>query len=786
MDTKNVRNVRSKKKKIHPIVRRNRRYIGIAVFFTFGFFYLLYQVWYLQTVWGLEYEQQIVIQQTATQMNRVAREIMPMRGRILDRNMNPIADSHQVFIVYLDVIELFNRHQRHIDNNTGRDMIQEAAEAIQEVFGTPIDETRRLFNIDGYGRLINRTHYFVLQRNVLPEVAIPLIERIPDIHGDEDSLRWHHDPFFAPQVIGFIRGDNSWGLESFYHSYLEGDPGRAFWVQGTVEEIPVRDGHTLVTTLDTDIQRLAQSYVNQAFIDHPSQFVGMIVMDPFTGAILAMAQAPTFSAADPFNPDYITDLSIQNEWLSLNAQDQATVMNRMWRNYHTTRSSEPGSVFKPFVMAAAIEEGVITEHTTFYCAGRRQIADRTVTCWNLHGHGAMTFRQALYESCNIAMIDINRLLGRDLFYQYRGYFGFGEFTGIDLPGETDVSSPIVMYPFHRLGLVEMATSSIGQGFNTTTIQMITGYAALINGGNMIEPFVVSQIVDASGNVIMHRSEPTITRRVISQQTSDFIRREMQYVMTADRGTGRRLQVPGHAIGGKTGTAQQGPRDDGRNNHTMVVYTPVENPQYLILMVIDSHVNRDIQSGLSLGPILSDFISDLVNVRNIQPSDGPDAVQVWQAAQATSPIMPDLSGRRLADVIRDINNVNTGGFVIIGEGINVDFTIPAAGQPMPITSAVFIYMDADSIIPESMTRVPNLVGQTADRAEFLLQEAGLPAPMVHQGERPQGIGIEGPFTARAEIIDPNTITAPQPRTVYAQFPPSNTLIERGTQIMIRVR
>jgi stage V sporulation protein D (sporulation-specific penicillin-binding protein) len=333
----------------------------------------------------------------------------------------------------------------------------------------------------------------------------------------------------------------------------------------------------------------------------------------------------------------------------------------------------------------------------------------------------------------------------------------------------------------------MATSSIGQGFNTTTIQSITAYAALINGGFMLEPYVVSQIVDSAGNIVYQRQE-NITRRVISQQTSDFIRREMQFVMTAEGGTGRRLQVPGHAIAGKTGTAQQGPRDDGRNNHTMIVYTPVENPEYLVLMIIDSTLDRELTSGVSLGPVLSDFMRDLINLRNLPPSDGPDAVQVWQAAQQAAPIMPDYRGMRLANVIRDVNNMNRGGFHLIGEGIAILDTVPAPGQEMPTNGIIFFTMDPDSLIPDMMTLVPNLTGLTAGQAEFFLHEAGLPSPMVHTSDPPRNTADNslGPVTGRAEEINPSNLLNQPRQVVYRQFPEPGTLIELGTQIMIRVR
>ncbi|MCL2216072.1 MAG: penicillin-binding transpeptidase domain-containing protein [Defluviitaleaceae bacterium] len=778
--------------------RRHVRAILMGLFFTACLGFLLYRIWYYQTVWGDEYSRLVAQQGARHQIGLITRDIAPSRGIITDRNLQPIASTRQVFTVFLDPHALHHRHRRDSSPPEWRDSRPEdytnvkddVLTAITRAFGHSRFDLDALFSQDFYGNILTTNRHFILSRGVLPEVAIPLTEMFPEIHANEESLRWHHDPFFAPQVLGFRWGDSLWGLESRYNRQLQGEHGRTVWIQGgEVEEVPVRDGFTLVTTFDADIQRLAQRHVDQAFSEVEARYVGMIVVNPHTLEILAMAQAPTFSLAEPMNPRYFTCHELIEQFEDLHF-DRATGVMRLWRNFHTTRSSEPGSTFKPFVIAAAMEEGLINWNTTFYCEGIRQIHDRYVNCWFFTGHGRLTVSEALYRSCNLVMVDINTMLRSDTFYRYRGYFGFGHYTGIDIPGEWDVSHPAVMYPLYRLQLVEMATSAMGQGFNATTIQTINGYAALINGGNIMQPFFVSQIVDSQG-VIVHQQEPVYVRRAISRQTSDSIRREMQLVVTADHATGRQLAIPGHSIGGKTGTAQQGPRDDYMASLTYVAFTPVENPEFLVLMTID-HIHAPRGSGVNAGnyvaPRLRRFFEELIRMRNIPPSEGDMAMPDWHIMMG-SPTMPDYSGRRLADVVGYLNRPDSGGFQVVGSGTVISHHLPAPGAPMPENVPVIFHMDPNSRIDELMTFMPDVMNLPITQAEALLREMGLPNVTFTSAPTDRGVGDFSPHTAspgHLPLDGYHETPAPVQYVVYRQFPLAGTEIEMGTQVMLRTR
>ncbi|MCL2047232.1 MAG: penicillin-binding transpeptidase domain-containing protein [Defluviitaleaceae bacterium] len=771
-----------------PANRRARRFLLLLVVFNLCIGGLLFRIWYLQKEYGEEYAVEAARQAANRDRASVAQTFEPLRGGFLDRNRQPITATQKVYTIFLDVEALHNRHESRKRTHPNEDIRQAVFDELHEKLGIPMYELVALFALDEQGKLALREgrNHRVLKREVPADIANELTSKFLDVHSTEVSVRRYVDPLFAPQVIGFTRGDSTWGLELQYQNELRGEQGRNMWVMGNTETIPVRDGYTLVTTLDADIQRLAQEHVNKAYIKYVSQFVALLVMNPHTGEILAMAQAPTFSLDEPYNPEHFTDPILQEIWDDLTEAERTTQVMSLWRNYHTTRSNEPGSTFKPFVIAAAIEEGVISPHSTFHCTGGRQILDRVVTCWNTYGCGNLSLRRAIYRSCNVAMIDINRQLGRDLFYRYRGFFGFGEQTEIDFPGEEAVSSPLVMYPYSMLQPVQMATSAIGQGFNATTLQVINGYAALINGGNLMRPYLVSQIVDSNGNVVQENT-PTVVRRVISQETSDFIRTELRYVINNRpgvselTGTGYRAHIQGHDIAGKTGTAQQGERDGGEHIPTFVAYLPVENPQYLVLLTIDRIEGDDYYAGSTVGPLMREFLVDLIRERNIQPmGEGEATPEIFGTP------MPDFAGQRLSEAVRTAINMGGGSYQAVGGGTIVSHTWPAAGQAMPENAPITFFTDPATRIPERMVSVPDVVGLRDETAHFVLTEAGLPTVLITDERTQTNQQEANPVTSNPEPLDENNPPAVATHTVYQQYPTAGSEIEQGTQVIIRAR
>jgi len=778
---------RRKPKKRQRITRelikrqRDNRALFIGLVLSAVFLVLAYRIHHIQNVQGEELRRLASRQHTRDQLARVNRVIPAARGEVMDRHMQPLISSIPVFEIFIDV---------NLLHDAGNPTKAEHITALNRYLGIPLLDLEEHFREDGEGNLRNPhgASHRVVARGVEADIAIPLTSQFRHIHSNQETMRFHHDPFFAPQVLGFIRGDAFLGLESSYNMYLTGLPGRSFWVQGEVEEIAVRNGFDIITTLDSDIQRIAQSTVDQAFAEIDANFAAMIVLDPHTGEVLAMAQAPNFSIADPTNPAYTTDTWLRDTWPYLPENQRTIELERMWQNFHVTRAYEQGSVFKPIVMAAAIEEGVLSMDCHFTCSGARYTHNERIPCWGFHGR--MTLTEALYQSCNVAMFYIMDQLERSNFYRYRGYFGFGSRTGIDLPAETAVSSPLVMYSYAALGPVQLWTSSIGQGFNASTIQIITAYAALINGGYLLEPFIVSQVVDEFGNIVQ-QNQRTVVRNVISGTTSDILRTQMEYVVTADLGTGRFSRVPGHRIGGKTGTGQQGARDDRIDTYTYVAFTPVQDPEFLVLMVVDRVCADTYQgAGREVGPRVARFFEELITMRGMHPSDGSYALDEWRTNVMGAALMPDYTGQRLAEAVRDLSNRSNGGFQVIGSGTVIQHTTPPAGSQMPQNSQVIFYMDQDTRIEGQMTFVPNVEGLTISEAESILQEVGL--PLVWLGSlSPVATSVNGqPRTfnvePRTEMYNGDDFGTPHFERIYQQFPLPNTEIERGTMVMIRAR
>ena len=780
-----------KPKKRKSFTRRNIRNqaIAVGIALSVALILLVGSILYIQIVDGEAFRVYAARQRHQTMQANVSHVVHASRGNIMDRDMQPLATSIPVFDVFIDVTLLELAYNR---NDAGRTAHYEHMDALRRYLNIPIIELRRIF--ETYRSHNRANHHQVVARDVDAVTAMYLRTNYDHIHLTERSQRLYHDPMFAPQIVGFMRGDASHGLESMFNSHLTGTAGRTLLLHGEAEEIPVRHGHTLITTLDADIQRATQLAVNQALIDLDADTAAAIVMDPFTGEILAMAQAPTFSNAAPVNPAYITDRLLQQQWDYLPEWEQMHEMQRLWRNFHTTSAFEHGSTFKPIVIAAALEEGVLSPHHTFFCSGSKNIwGPEWLPCWSDWGHGSLDLTRTIAESCNVAMFYIVDMMGRDLFYRYRGYFGFGERTGIDLPAETAVSSPAVMYTRAALGPVQMATSSMGQGFNATTLQMISAYAALINGGNLLQPFVVSQVVDSFGNIV-EETQPTVVRRVISPETSDFIRRQMQHTITSDRGTARTAAIPGHTQGGKTGTGQQGARADGINSLSYVAFTPLENPEFLVIMVAH-RVCQDTfpgGAGAHIGPRVRDLFMEIINIRGLRASDGPYAHEHWEAHVAPADVMPDYSGVRLADAVRDLSNRSNGGYQVVGGGTRVSHTFPTPGRPMPENAPVFFHMDSASRIDQQMTIVPDLTGMNIHQAEAMLRELGLPIVLLSSLELqlPQLIGTphtRGRLTEEelaAGAAQPQQETMPY--VIYQQFPEAGTELERGTMVMVRGR
>jgi stage V sporulation protein D (sporulation-specific penicillin-binding protein) len=662
---------------------------------------------------------------------------------------------------------------------------------LSEILDISMSDLESYFAKDFDGSLIRPTHYQIIARSIPGTKATQIRElRLRHVHMEDKSQRVYTDPHLAPQTIGFLRGDSIWGMESFYNADLMGEAGRTIRAYDrdnnmVTESILPVNGYTLITTLDSGIQRIAQAAVDSAVLTTPCEFVGILVMEPYTGEILAMAQWPSFSLTEPSNPDYFTNRRLRTYWDALSEEQRLNEMYKLWGNYHTTRTFEPGSIFKPVVVAAAIEENVINTRTDiFHCNASVTIFGERIPCWFQHGHNNQDTVAVLANSCNIAMIEIIGKLGRERFYRYRNDFGFGERTGIDLPGEQSVSSPAVMYTLSQLNPVELATSAIGQGFNNTAIQAITAFSAVINGGNVMQPYMVSQIVDENNHIIKENT-PTIVRKVISGETSAFMREAMHYAVLPGGTAFRNGYIEGYTIGGKTGSGQQG-RDRDRMTVSYIAYAPVENPEFIILGVLDNLNDPSLTSGNTVVPMVREAMENIFRYKNMQPR-ADEGIAPQRALNRNDNTLADYSGMYLAQVSRTLNNLGID-YEVIGSGTIIGSHIPAAGQPIPINNKLNIYMDASTIIDGEMTVVPYVVGLSMEEGERIINDALLtPVAFIEKDADTTDYFGGDPVTRYpTPVEDEDTPSPVLPSSITSQYPSANSVIQRGTQVKIKVK
>ena len=400
----------------------------------------------------------------------------------------------------------------------------------------------------------------------------------------------------ASDVIGFTySGDMAeWGLEGYYNSKLNGKNGvRYGYFNSNMEleetEVEAKNGLNVVTTIDSDAQKMTEDIIADYQKTEGAENVGIILMNPNNGEIYVMASNKGY---DLNNPRDLTGYFSQKEIDSMSDDKKLEELSNIWKNYCTSDIYEPGSTFKPFTVAACLEENVVKKKQQFYCKGYEIVMDRKIRCAKRDGHGMITLSQSLEQSCNVTMMQIVRKLGRKDFARYQDIFGIGSRTGIDFPGETTG----LVYNEAQLNPVELATSSFGQGVSVTMIQMAAGFSSLINGGTYYKPHLVKELVDDNG-VVVEKKEPVVMKKTVTKDTSEFIQKALYE--TVEQGTGWRAKSEGYKMAGKTGTAQKLDNINGKLVRSDTNYVisfigcaPYDNPQVVVYVVVDQPKVKD--------------------------------------------------------------------------------------------------------------------------------------------------------------------------------------------------
>ena len=694
-------------------IKVNQKFTLILFVFMAILLVLFGRVAYWKVAHGAEFEQAVKNQQ----INRYDLVNAANRGSILDRNEQVLAVSTAVYNVVLDPLQLYEENDPEETTRTFTTLCKFFPELKMEdlQYHITLDPATNKINTPSHWKYLVKS----VERNVKEDLEK---EDLLGVYFEQTSKRSYPLKTLACHLIGF---NNTWGLEGYYNEEMTGIPGRSFILyQGadtvTYQDYAAEDGSTIVTTLDYTIQQYAEEAVAESMAQWPSDNVASLVMNPNTGEIYAMASANKFDLNDPDEPLALSDEAFTEGWNAMTDEDKSAYLNNMWRNFCLSDAFEPGSVYKPLVVAAALEEGVITKNSTFYCGGSITVADRKIGCHLKSGHGTVTVEDIMAQSCNPGIIQIAQKLGPEKLYKYQREFGFGQKTGIDLPGEAEG----LLHDKSAIGPTELATIAFGQTFTSTTIQTATAFSALINGGNLVKPYVVSQIVDDDGSVVMEQ-DTEVTRKVISQKTSDYVRTALK--ATVDHGTAKKIAIPGYSIGCKTGTAEQGNR--ARNDLwtlTHMAYFPAENPQYLVFSVI--HLPEGYADGVqTTATMTKQLMENIIKYKNLEPTEATDDTATLTKDKTIK--MPDYVGSSTYHVTMDLEGRGLN-YKVVGTGNSITNQVPKAGTEVEVGSEVILYV-AKTEDDSGTIKVPNVMGKSYSDAVSILSEEGF--EVVFEGE-----------------------------------------------------
>ena len=690
-----------------PRLLSRRTAVLLGLFIVLGFGLLIGRLYWLQITMGDEYQAEAAAQQT------LDATLPAQRGNIYDATGNVLARSVTVWDITADPT---------VCDPEG---IAEASEGLAETLNLDADEV--------YEKLSDTsTRYKVLAKSVDKPTADAVKAFVNDFDKDlavittQTSVRQYPCGAFLASVLGFCNadGDGFYGLEKYYDETLAGVDGRTVTVRNRwgyevdndqATTYPAEDGKSLVLTVDINIQSILERYLSEAIDTYDVQERGVaIAIDVNTGAVLGMASKPDFDPNDPYTI-YDEDLAATLDGLSGDefTTAQGAARERQWKNKAITELYEPGSVFKLVTAAAALDAGVIVPNSSFNCPGSYAVADRTYTCYNHKAHGIQAVGQAVNNSCNIAFIQIAQRLGAEDFYEYYNGFGFREKTGIDLPGEESGIS----HTLSSLGPVQLASSSFGQTHKVTPIQMITAVCAVVNGGYLVQPHLVSSILDSNGNLV-EEIDPEPKRQVVSEEVSSQVVSMMEGVV--DGGSGRNAYVAGYRIGGKSGTSEKldvDANEDGSYNvsYSFVGVMPVDDPQIAVLVMLDDVRSDTFEtSGTISAPLVGNMLSEI----------GPYMGFEKDASNLSSTVtVPNLVlGNSSSEWILAQSTLNSKGLdheLVDGIG-QVIHQSPAAGTKVPLGSTVYLYTQSTE---DQTAAVPDVVGRQGEFASQMLKAAG---------------------------------------------------------------
>ena len=694
---------------------------------------------FLQLIDGEKLSKEALEQQTRD--SSVASE----RGVIYDRNMKKLAQSAAVETVTANPNEI----------QKAKKDIHAMALQLSDVLGVEIAQIEE--------NLYKKVNHVVLKRKVDTDTAAKVRElNLTGIYLQEDAKRVYPFGKFASHVIGFTGFDNQGlgGIEMVYDNQLKGVPGRVVSLKNALDSdmpfkqekhIDPENGTNVVLTIDETIQHFVEKHLENAYYDEKvQQGAASIVMDVKTGGILAMATMPDFDLNEPFNLNDEAEANrisqIQNSEEKIAEQNNA--LQKMWRNKAVVDTYEPGSCFKIITASMAIEEGLVNMNTPFFCSGAKVVGPARIRCANVNGHGAQTFVDAVKNSCNPAFIEIGQLVGHETFYKYYKAFGFTEMTGFDLPGEASG----IFHQMQNFNEVELATSAFGQSFQITPLQLISAVSAVANGGNLMKPFLVKELIDKDGNIIKS-TEPTLVRQVISKQTSDTMRDLLENVVA--NGTGQNAYIKGYRLAGKTGTSEKRPRGNGKYIASFVGFAPANDPKVACLVILDEPSNGEYYGGRIAAPVVGKIMEDVMRYLKVEQQFTEEEKERMDS------FVPDVKGLNITNAAKRLASESLK-YKVVGSGETVKDQMPKVGANLTANSVVILYMD-DSGTQE--VTVPNVYGMSLSDVSATLSAATLNMSIV-------SAGATGSTSSRTIAI--------------VQDPPPGTKAPAGTVVRVEFR
>ena len=764
---------------------------------------LTLRVAYWQIVRGEDMKSAVERQQTG------ATNVIASRGTIYDRNGKALAESATVNTLICNPQDIDKKTPEGEDEHKEAKQI---ADKLSVVLNMDYEKIYNLLTKSNRYQVIKKrltveeTEQIKNLKN--KDIDEDTAKLFKPITFEEDSKRYYSYNV-APHILGFTGYDNNGmqGIELTFDNELSGKTGNVFTAQTasgqTLEKHQYEayesasKGADVMLTIDETIQHYLEKHLETAVKEcELKEGAAGIVMNPKTGEILAMATKPDFDANEPYNVSQFEKNSVMFEYHSdildrdmtpadqkklfgssdtaskklsadeksdlgdsvdlalmtgeekkkLTDERQAAMRNKMWRNKAISDAYEPGSTFKIITAAAALEEGVVNLDTPFVCGGSKHIGAHDIHCHVTSGHGAQTFFEGVKHSCNVVFMETGLKLGSDKFQEYFGAFGLTRRTNIELIGE----SKSIFYNKTKLSDSDIATSSFGQGFNVTPIQMVTAISAAINGGNLLKPQIVKEIRNDSGIIKSYQTE--VVNKVISEETSKTMREILEQVVCAPDGTGKNAYISGYRIGGKTGTSQKGDRSGTKRIASFVGFAPADDPQIVCLIMLDEPQTANKFGGTIAAPVAGAVIEDTLEYLGVERQYDSD-----QSAKKAS--VSDVRDMDISDAKEDLANL---GFKvkISGKGAKVIDQLPKPGIQLSKNSIVLLYTEENSDV--KTVTVPNLTGLSVSDARDVLTGRGLNFETIGAGQNSGG----GAYAVK-QSIEPGT-EVPSATVVGVEF------------------